>query len=66
MNEVIERAEMLGGAAAAADAQACKTQAKGLMTWRSREHKVPADPSQRQAWMRGYGKVFAYWGGEAL
>lgn len=33
------------------------------MTWRSRAHQVPADPTERMAWMRGYGQVFAYWGG---
>lgn len=60
----IYRAELAGHQAAMADAQACKTAANGTTLWRSREHRVPADADERAAWMRGYGKQFAYWGGE--
>ena len=60
----IEQAHMKGGAAAAADAQACKLAASGTDSWRSREHQVPADADERAAWMRGYGQVFAWWGGD--
>jgi hypothetical protein len=60
----VENAYAKGGSAAAADAQACKLAANGTIKWRSREHTVPADADERAAWMRGYGKVFAYWGGD--
>jgi DNA-binding MarR family transcriptional regulator len=59
----IERAYQSGGSAAAADAQACKSGASGTGSWRSRPHLVPADADERAAWMQGYGRVFAWWGG---
>jgi hypothetical protein len=61
--EKIELAYQHGHQAAQADAQACKSGQHGGL-WRSREHAVPEDADARAAWMRGYGKQFAYWGGE--
>lgn len=62
--QATESAHHKGAAAAAADAQACKMAAHGTTSWRSREHQVPTDPDERAAWMRGYGQVFAHWGGD--
>jgi hypothetical protein len=56
----IERAYQEGGTQAAGDAQLALT---GPQFWRSRQHMLPEDPAERRAWLRGYGKVIAWWAG---
>ena len=59
----VEKAHQAGGSAAAADGQRAM-QTEGAQVWRSNPHKLPADREQRQAWLRGYGNVLAWWGGD--
>jgi hypothetical protein len=58
----IQRAYEAGHQAAVADAQRCQWPAAS--SWQSGDHLIPMDHVERAAWMRGYGKQFAYWGGE--
>ncbi len=59
----ITAAHEAGHRAAMADAQRCKAGAREGK-WRSSQHfNLPLDADERAAWMRGYGRQFAYWGG---